>query len=37
MGDFNVEPNDATMKNFSQIYGCKNIVKVRPVLKIPLT
>ena len=25
--DFNVEPNDATMKNFCQIYGCKNIVK----------
>ena len=27
MGDFNVEPNDATMKNFCQIYGCKNIAK----------
>ena len=27
MGDFNVEPNHATMKNFCQIYGCKNIVK----------
>ena len=27
MGDFNVEPNDATMKNFCQIYGCRNIIK----------
>ena len=27
MGDFNVEPNDATMKNFCQIYDCRNIVK----------
>ena len=27
MGDFNVEPNDATMKNFCQISGCKSIVK----------
>ena len=27
MGDFNVEPNDANMKDFCQIYGCKNIVK----------
>ena len=35
MRDYNVEPNDATMKNFCQIYGCKNIVKDRPVSKIP--
>ena len=35
MGDFNVEPNDANMKDFCQIYGCKNIVKIRPVSKIP--
>ena len=27
MGDFNIEPNDATMKNFCQISGCKSIVK----------
>ena len=27
MSDFNVEPNDANMKDFCQIYGCKNIVK----------
>ena len=27
MGDFNVEPNDATMKNFCQIYDCRNVVK----------
>ena len=27
MGDFNVELNDASMKDFCQIYGCKNIVK----------
>ena len=27
MGDFNVETNDTTMKNFSEIYGCENIVK----------
>ena len=27
MGDFNVEQNDATMKNFCQIYDCRNIVK----------
>ena len=25
MGDFNVELNDANMKDFCQIYGCKNI------------
>ena len=27
MGDFNVEPNNATMKTFCQIYGCRNIAK----------
>ena len=27
MGEFNVEPNDATMKKFCQICGCKNIAK----------
>ena len=35
MGDFNVEPNDATMKNFCQIYGCKNMVKDKTFSKIP--
>ena len=37
MGDFNVEPNDATMKNFYQIYGCKNIVKDKTCFKNPPT
>ena len=27
MDDFNVEPNDGTMKIFCQIYSCKSIVK----------
>ena len=27
MGDFNVGPNDGTMKTFCQIYGCRNIAK----------
>ena len=27
MGDFNDKTNYVTMKNFYQIYGCKNIVK----------
>ena len=36
MGDFNVEPNDATMKNFCQIYGCKNIVKDKTCFKNPI-
>ena len=36
MGDFNVEPNDATMKNFCQIYGCKNIVKDKTCCKNPI-
>ena len=26
MADFNVETNNATMKNLYQIYGCKDIV-----------
>ena len=33
MGNFNVEPNDFTVKNFCQIYGCKNIVKDTTCLK----
>ena len=36
MGDFNVKPNDATMKNFCQIYGCKNIVKDKTCFKNPI-
>ena len=36
MGDFNVEPNDATMKNICQIYGCKNIVKDKTCFKNPI-
>ena len=36
MGDFNVEPNDATMKSFCQIYGCKNIVKDKTYFKNPI-
>ena len=36
MDDFNVEPNDATMKNFCHIYGCKNIVKDKTCFKIPI-
>ena len=35
MGNFNVEPNYATMKNFSQIYGCRNIVKEKSSFKNP--
>ena len=35
MSDFNVEPNDAPIKNFSQIYGCKNIVKDKTCFKNP--
>ena len=39
MDDFNVQPNDVTMKNFCQIYGCKKYIyilsKIRPVSKIP--
>ena len=33
MSNFNVEPNDVTMTNFYQIYGCKNIVKDKTCLK----
>ena len=36
LGDFNTEPNDATMKNFCQIYGCKNIVKDKTCFKNPI-
>ena len=36
MGDFNVEPNDANMKDFCQIYGCKNIVKDKTCFKNPI-
>ena len=36
MDDFNVEPNDATMKNFHQMYGCKNIVKDKTCFKNPI-
>ena len=36
MGDFNVEPNDANMKDFCQIYGCKNIVKDKNCFKNPI-
>ena len=36
MGDFNVEPNDANMKNFCQIYGCKNIAKDKTCFKNPI-
>ena len=36
MGDINVEPNDASMKNFCQIYGCKNIAKDETCFKNPI-
>ena len=36
MGDFNVEQNDATMKIFCQIYGCKNTVKDKSCFKNPI-
>ena len=36
MGDFNIEPNDATMKNFFQIYGCKITIKDKTCFKSPL-
>ena len=36
MGIFNVESNDATMKNFCRIYGCKNIVKDKTCFKNPI-
>ena len=35
MGHFNVKLKDATMKNFCQIYGCKNIVKDKTCFKNP--
>ena len=37
MGDFNIEPNDATMRYFCQIYGGKNIVKDKTSVKNPIT
>ena len=36
LGDFNVEPNNATMKNFCQIYGCKSVVKDKTCFKNPI-
>ena len=36
MGNFNVEPNDANMKNLCQIYGCKSIVKDKTCFKNPI-
>ena len=36
MSDVNVETNDATVKNFCQIYGCKNIVQDK-TLKNPIS
>ena len=36
MGDFNVEPNDANMKDFCQIYGCKNIIKEKTCFQNPI-
>ena len=36
MGDFNVKSYDATMKNFCQIYGCKNTVKNKTCFKNPI-
>ena len=36
MGNFNVEPNDATMKNFCQIHSYKNIVKDKTCFKNPI-
>ena len=36
MGDFNAEPNDANMKDFCQIYSCKNIVKDKTCFKNPI-
>ena len=34
--DFNVETNDVNMKNFCQIYGCKNILKDKTYFKNPI-
>ena len=36
MSDFNVEPNGATRKNFSQTYGFKNIVKGKTCFQNPI-
>ena len=36
MGDINVEPNDASMKNICQIYGCTNIVKDKTCFRSPV-
>ena len=36
MADFNVESTDITMKNFCQIYGCKNIAKDKTCFKNPI-
>ena len=36
VGDFNVKPNDANMKDFCQIYVCKNIVKDKTCFKNPI-
>ena len=36
MGDFNVEPNDATMKDFCQTNGRKNIVEDKTRFKNPI-
>ena len=36
MGNFNVESSDANMKDFCQIYGCKNIVKDKTCFKNPI-
>ena len=36
MGNFNVEPNDATLKKLCQIYGCKTIVKNKTWFKNPI-
>lgn len=33
MGDFNIKPNDATMKTFCEIYGCKNVLKYKICFK----
>ena len=35
MGDFNIEPNDATMKTFCRSTVAKILSKIRPVSKIP--
>ena len=37
MGDFNTERNDAFMKNFCQIYCCKDLVKSKTCFKNPIS